>query len=102
MTTPQCKTQDEITIPCSFSLIPKELHAHLHSLDTWGERRIWARQLCVEGNKDFLFQKLKVECSGPLFYPHSVRQISSRGYNMAYNVLEFFSCTKSILLAEEY
>lgn len=34
-----------------FSLIPKELHAHLHSLDTWGQWRIWARQLCVESYK---------------------------------------------------
>jgi len=49
----------------------------------------------------FQKEKVKVECSGPLFYPCSVRQVPSKGRNMAYNDLEFFSCAKSILLAEE-
>lgn len=51
-----------------------------------------------------MFQKSKdkVEWSGPLFYPHSVREESSRGCNMAYNDWSFSHAQKSILPAEEY
>lgn len=80
---------------------------HICALLTPAERGGYVQDNCVYkaiGNKDFLFQKGKdkVECSDSLFYPHLVREVSSRGCNMAYNNLELFSHAESILLAEEY
>lgn len=77
-----------------FSLILKDLHAHLHSLDICREQRERQKnnvQTAIK-NKDFLFKKpKKLNILSIVLFP--LREISNAPYNMVYNDLEFFSCT---------